>query len=239
MSSAEHTAVGKIPRRIAFIHDGSFFHLATLKDPAVQAYDVHSVYAPEMTPHSLDGIDAVFIAARLHSDVVKEIAPFIVEFLGREGTKVYIDGENNVGDWLPGTTETHRGTNFWAWRIGEDVGRRSVNPEHYLWGFLEDRAVHWHYHGVLSAPESATALVVLTELPEGANDGCISSTGTDPWGGHYKAIPGHPNILLYHDAETFKAEVVVSTMDCTYHHGSGFMPGATQLLYRMLRWLAA
>nr|MDK8534707.1 hypothetical protein [Gleimia europaea] len=61
--------------------------------------------------------------------------------------------------------------------------------------------------------------------------------GVDPWGGHYLALPDHPNMLLYHDNVTFPAELVVSTMDATYHHGAGFMPGATQLLYRMLEWL--
>lgn len=42
---------------------------------------------------------------------------------------------------------------------------------------------------------------------------------------------------MYYDAGTFPAEVVVSTMDASFHHGSGFMPGATQLMYRMLHWL--
>ncbi|NKY55528.1 hypothetical protein HGA15_04995 [Nocardia flavorosea] len=42
---------------------------------------------------------------------------------------------------------------------------------------------------------------------------------------------------MYYDAGTFAAEVVVSTMDASYHHGSGFMPGATQLMYRMMHWL--
>ena len=226
------------PKRVAFIHGGSFFHLATLVDPAVVGFDLVEVYAPEMAADSLDSVDAIFLAARTHPDVLEKIAPLIIEFLERPGTKAYIDGENCVGQWLPGTTETHRGTNFWAWRTGEDVGRRSVNPEHPIWEFLTQRSVHWHYHGVLTAPAAATPLVVLEQLPVGANANCQWAGGTDPWGGDYLALGDHPNILLYHDGETFGSELVVSTMDSAYHHGSGFMPGATQLLYRMLRWLS-
>lgn len=216
-------------RRTAFVHTGSYFHLATLKDPAVVAMDVEDVYAPDVEPGGLDAFDAVYVGARLHPGVRDRIAPILVDFLQREGTRMYIDGENAVGQWLPGTTEETRGTNFWAWRVGEDVGRRSVNQDHPFWQRMSERSVHWHYHGVLDHPEAAVPLVVLEDV--GPQD------RTDPWGLEYRAIPGHRNTLLYYDHATFPAELVVGTMDAGYHHGAGFMPGATQLLYRMLRWL--
>ena len=154
----------------------------------------------------------------------------LVDFLSRDGARMYVDGENAVGDWLPGTDEIRRGTNFWAWRVGEDVGRRSVNTDHPFWRRLSGRSVHWHYHGVLDHPAAATPLVALAD-PQSEH------SAADPWGLEYRAIPGHRNTLMYYDEQTFPAELVVSTMDASYHHGSGFMPGASQLLYRMLRWL--
>lgn len=217
-------------RRTAFVHTGSFYHLAGLDDPAVVAMDVADVYAPELEPRGLDRFDAVYVGARLHPGVRARIAPILVDHLARPGSRMYIDGENAVGDWLPGTTETMRGTNFWSWRTGEDVGRRSVNTDHPVWVQLSDDAVHWHYHGVLTHPDSAVPLVALHEV--GDDDGV-----QDPWGNAYRAIPGHPNTLMYYDAGTFPAELIVSTMDASYHHGSGFMPGASQLFYRMLHWL--
>lgn len=217
-------------RRVAFVHTGAFYHLACLADPALIAHDVVDVYAPELEPGGLDEFDAVYVAARLHPDVLARIAPILIDALARPGVRVAVDGENRVGEWLPGTTEIVRGTNFWAWRVGEDVGRRSVNPAHPMWAFLSDRSVRWHYHGVLAPPAGAEALVVLEPVGE---------ERIDPWGTAYTALEGHPNVLMYHDAVTFPAEIVVSTMDAAYHHGSGFMPGATQLLYRQLRWLAA
>lgn len=219
--------------RVAFIHTGSFFHLANLRDPAIHAMDLSDVYAPELHPGGLDGFDGVYVAARLHPGELARIAPMLVDFLKTPGARMYIDGENSVGTWLPGTTESLRGTNFWAWRIGEDVGRRSVNIDHPFWENLADDAVHWHYHGVLDHPETAVPLVRLEELPEHAGD----AAPRDPWATPYRALPGHGNTLMYFDAGSFPAEVVVSTMDASFHHGSGFMPGATQLVYRMMHWL--
>lgn len=219
--------------RIAVVHGGAPFHLADLADPAVRARDVVEVYAPQMTAHSLDNVTALYLAARQHPAVMRRIAPFVLDFLNRPGNRAVIDGENQVGTWLPGTTEERRGTAFWTWRTGEDLGRRSVRLDHPLWDYLNDEAVHWHYHAVLAPPPGAAALVVLEPVLGADPD------RRDPWGLAYGALPDHPNALLYHDAVTFPAEVVVQTMDATYHHGAGFMPGATQLFYRLLDWLAA
>ena len=83
-----------------------------------------------------------------------------------------------------------------------------------MWKYYTDEALHWHFHGALYPPQGAVPLVVLEEGAE--EDGAI----------------------IYYDNATFPAELVVTTMDPCYHHGAGFMPGATQLLYRSLRWLA-
>lgn len=233
--------------RIALVHTGSHFSLSTIADPALRAHDIAFIYAPEMTAQSLDGFDALYLAARNHPRIMAQNAPHVLDFLSREGVRAYLDGANGVSTWLPGASEEPRGTNFWSWRTGEDVGRRSQNKDHYLWNYLSDEALHWHYHGVLELPKGATSLVGLEVLAdrhgvEGAAadgmSGAEKPRHTDPWGSGYLAIPGHSNSLLYYDDASFPAELVVSTMDATYHHGSGFMTGATQLLYRMLNWLA-
>lgn len=217
-------------RRTAFIHNAAHPHLATLDDPAVKAMSLVDGYVPDLKDGMFDEFDSVYVASRLHPSILRQITPQLVEFLSREGTKLYVDGENAVGTWLPGTTETRRGTNFWAWRTGEDVGRRSVNQDHPFWENLTDYSVHWHYHSVLTHPETAVPLVRLEPVDDPLQT-------DDPWGIGYRALPDHPNTLLYYDAGSFPGEVVVSSMDASFHHGSGFMPGATQLLYRMLHWL--
>ena len=42
--------------------------------------------------------------------------------------------------------------------------------------------------------------------------------------------------ILYLDEQSTPGRLLVTTMDPVYHHGSGFMPGATQLLYSSLHW---
>ena len=221
---------------IAFIHGASHSDLATIKDPALRAMGITEVYAPDLRPGGLDDFDGIYLAARLHPGVLARITPILLDFLAKPGARAYIDGENQVGTWLPGTTETRRGTNFWAWRIGEDVGRRSVNQDHPFWEGLAEDAVHWHYHGVLTHPASATALVKLVAV-EGEQEvgGPVAMLGGMT--ASYRALEDHPNTLMYVDEQSFAASIVVSTMDASYHHGSGFMPGATQLLYRMFLWL--
>lgn len=218
-------------RRTGFLHGATFFHEATLQDPAVIANDLVDLYGPGLSAGQLDEVDALYVSSRLHESVLERVTPHVLEFLDRPDTRVYIDGVNRVGEWLPGTTETVRGTNFWAWRVGEDVGRRSRNQDHPVWRYLSERSVHWHYHGVLDHPEAAVPLVSLEPVANPPQE-------VDPWGLGYRALPGHPNTVLYFDDATFASELIVSTMDASYHHGSGFMPGATQLMYRMMRWLA-
>lgn len=217
-------------KKTAFVHTGSFYHLATLKDPAVVARDLTEVYWPDYTGNFSE-FDSIYLAARSHPRVLEQKHDQLVNFLQQPGKKLYIDGCNQVSKWLPGTTEIPRGTNFWSWRTGEDLGRRSVNQTHPIWEYLSEEAVHWHYHGALTPPQGAVPLVRLEKVEP-------TGPGVDPWGGEYLAAPDSENVLLYFDEVTFPAQIIVSTMDASYHHGSGFMPGATQLLYRMLIWLA-
>ncbi|MDR1634799.1 MAG: hypothetical protein LBS27_07780 [Bifidobacteriaceae bacterium] len=215
MSTPIETPRSRERARVGFLHPGSFYHLADLADPAVAARDVVDLYAPELTPSALDNTDALFVACRQHPAIMERNAPLVVDFLRRPGARVVIGGENGAGRWLPGVREEERETNFWAWRTGEDTTRRSLNPDHHLWDYLNEDSVHWHHHNAYDVPPGATPLVVLEE-------------GNTP-----------PKAIIYHDAVSFPAEVVVLGTDPTYHHGCGFMPGATQLLYRLLDWLGS
>ncbi|MBP3223356.1 MAG: hypothetical protein J6M18_05455 [Actinomycetaceae bacterium] len=204
-----------MPRKIGFIHSGSFYHLACLKDPFLHSFELVDLYLPEIEEKDIFACDSILIAGREHRGQFERIIPFIIKFLATPGKKLYVDGANDVGSWLPGTREEERPTNFWAWRTGEDTLRRNVNTDHWMWEYLNDDSVHWHFHGALFPPEGAVPLVILEE------------ENVNPFGS-----------IIYYDDQTFEADILVSTMDSCYHHGSGFMPGATQLLYRSIRWLS-
>ncbi|MBO0909708.1 hypothetical protein [Arthrobacter sunyaminii] len=207
-------APGAAPR-IGLLHGGTFPALRTLADPALAPYRIESVYLPEADPSALAGLDVIIVGDRLHQGQLARFAPAVRAALQDPAKTVIILGENKVEQWLPGVGYTFRPTVFWAWRTGEDNGTRLRLPEDPMWEYFTPRAVSWHHHGLLHPPAGARSLVVMEE--DGADSGA----------------------LLYVDEVNQPARLLVTTMDPVYHHGSGFMPGASQLLYSLLRWVTA
>lgn len=197
---------------IAMLHGGSHAHLATLADPALAPYRIRPVHVRTGRPQSVRDVDVLVVADRLRPDLLAAWTDEIPACLERGGT-VVVFGENNVGDWLPGVREQSRPTVFWWWRTGEDHRLRTRDEQHPAWRFFAEKSVVWHYHGVLEPPDGAVSLVDL-HTPDGDRDGSI----------------------LFVDETNTPGRLLVTTMDPVYHHGSGFMPGATQLLYSSLHW---
>lgn len=200
------------PPCVAMLHCGSHAHLAALADPALEPYGIRPVHARTGATPALDDADVVLVADRIRPDLLSPWADRIRD-RALAGATVVILGENSVDTWWPGVREQVRPTIFWWWRTGEDsrIHRASRDHPHAAW--FSDKSLTWHYHGVLTPPAGAVSLVEL-HTPKGPVDGS----------------------LLYIDEVTTPGRVLVTTMDPVYHHGSGFMPGATQLLYSVLRW---
>lgn len=198
---------------IVILHAGTHPHLATLADPALQVYRLTPVHLREIHRHvdTLRRADVLIVADRQRRDLLLDAAPLILS-AHDGGADLVVLGENHVGDWLPGVTHESRPTNFWWWRTGEDSRIRPVAPGHPARRIFSPRATVWHYHGVVHGGCTATSLVDLL-TSEGTCDGSL--------------------LLL---DESRPARLLVSTMDPFYHHGSGFMPGATQLLHAVFQW---
>ena len=212
--SRESRAPGAAPR-IGLLHCGAFQPLRTLADPALAPYRLESVYLPDADPAVLADLDVVLVSDRLHQGQLERFVPALLAALEDPGKTVIVLGENKVEQWLPGVGYTFRPTVFWKWRTGEDNGTRLRLPEDPMWEFFTPWSVSWHHHGLLHPRPGARSLVVMEE------DG--AEVGT----------------LMYVDEVNQPARLLVTTMDPVYHHGSGFMPGASQLLYSLLRWVTA
>ena len=197
---------------VALLHGGSHAQLATLADPALAQYRLRALHVRTAAPEELTDSDVIVVSDRLRPDLLGPWTAGILAALDR-GATVVVFGENPVQGWVPGVRQQSRPTVFWWWRTGEDHRLRTRAPDHPAWGFFADRAVIWHYHGVLEPPPGAVSLVDL-HTEDGARDGSI----------------------LYLDEQSTPGRLLVTTMDPVYHHGSGFMPGATQLLYSALYW---
>jgi hypothetical protein len=201
------------PVRLGILHGGSFHQLATLDDPAVRLWRPRAHYLPDLGAGDLADLDVLLVCDRLHPTLLVSAAPEILTVAERGGTVIVL-GENEIAPWLPGL-RSHRPaeTDFWWWRTGADPGVRLRSPDHPAWRHLTERSVRWHYHGLLQPPPGADVLALT--LKEG---------------------PGPREVLLYEDRVSTPGRLVVTTMDPVYHHGSAFMPGATQLLYGLLAW---
>ena len=204
----------QIERRLVFVHGGSGPQLAALADPALQLYDPVPVHVRDLagSPQLLDDADVLVVSDRLRPHLLEQSSEPILDVARRGGTLV-VFAENGSESWLPGARGERRPTVFWWWRTGEDHGLRRNPAPHPAHELFPDRALVWHIHGVLTPPPGAVSLMDRVH-PDGSLDGSV----------------------FYIDEASTPGRILATTMDPVYHHGSGFMPGATQLLYRALYW---
>lgn len=208
------------------LHGGTAFQLAALRDPALAGYRIRPVHirdtpAAQEVLAGLGGPDTVVVADRLRPDQLRPLGDDILAVRQRGGT-VVVFGINDVGSWLPGYREEERPTVFWWWRTGEDSLLRRRVPDNPIWDEFPERAVIWHYHAVLHGPDTAVSLV----------DKLVGDNPVFPGEADENRVDG--SVLLVDDSGP--GRLLVTSMDPVYHHGSGFMPGATQLLYACVRW---
>ncbi|AXQ54081.1 MULTISPECIES: hypothetical protein [Streptomyces] len=202
---------------LGFLHGGSFSQLATLADPAVRLWRPREIYLPDATEADFAELTTLIVSDRLHLGLLPRVTAWVNGVAERGGTVVVL-GENGDCSWVPGLGGlTPAEVDFWWWRLPDgDNGVRRAAEDHEAWRHLTPRAVRWHYHGLLTPPPGATVLAYTDRETEGD--------------------PATEQVLLYEDRVSTPGRLLVTTMDPVYHHGSRFMPGATQLLLGLLRW---
>lgn len=199
--------------RIGLLHCGTYPALAALQDPALRANEVEGVYLPDAEPETILDYDVIIVSDRLPG-VQRRIVETTSERIMQDPSKTLVVlGQNDVQEWIPDVGFTFRRPVFWKWRTGEDTGTRARSTDHPFWDFFDLDALSWHNHGLLQTPPGATSLVVVEE--DGHEQGTV----------------------VFLDEVNQPARLLVTTMDPVYHHGSGFMPGATRMLYGLLRWV--
>jgi hypothetical protein len=213
---AEHPAGGALSasgRGLAAVYGGSAPHHRALTTPKYATHVSGGLrYLPELAGADLTELDGLIIPERLHHDALWAAAGPILDLLDAGGTVFAFSGGEPVPEFLPGVRWEHRPTNFWWWlEPGADLGLRTPDPEHALFDHLTLRDCTWHYHGVLTPPDGAEAVVT---LPTG-------------------------EALLYVDRVSTPGTLVVATLDPMHHYGSHFMPATERFLDGFLPWAAA
>ncbi len=203
--------------RLAIVHNGTYFHLTAMRDPAILAYQPTWFYLPELKPGDLDGFETVILADRMHPGLVRDRAAQF-RAVAEAGNTLVVLGINGVESWLPGLRHFDRPTNFWWWSVGEDPGIRMASGDHPAWKHFSSKAVIWHHHGAFVSDAATTTLVRLDERD-----------GNGEW--------AEVGAILLEDRESTPGRIIVTSLDPFFHHGSNFMPGSTRFLYGLLRWV--
>lgn len=215
LTRSDRTEAGE--GRLAIVHGGSYFHLQTMRDPAVVAYQPDWRYIADLAPDELARYPVVIVADRLHPDLVREHSTQL-RAVAESGRTLVVLGCNEVETWLPGVHHHDRPTNFWWWRTGEDPGIRPRIDDSPPWRYLTPKAVVWHHHGAYTVDHAVRTLVDLEEPGDG-----------DTW--------VKVGAVLYEDTVSTPGRLIVTSLDPFFHHGSNFMPGASRFLYTLLRWI--
>lgn len=203
---------------LAILDGGTFYHHAAIYGERYRALFDRAIYAPDLAPAHLDDINLVIIPDRVNPDVLRARGQTLIDFSNR-GCTLVVFGENQAETWLPGVSWTARPTNFWWWLDkNAQPEQRPVRPDHEFFQGVPFEDTIWHFHGILTPPLGAQALI---DVPPDQG-GCDSG-----------------GALLYDDRVSTAGRLIVSTLDPFYHHGSNFMPATTRFLDRFLPWARA
>ena len=116
-------------------------------------------------------------------------------------------GETFPERWLPGITATPLETNFWWWLEPGASLGIGLTEATDLGDYLDEKALSWHLHGYFTPQDGQTSLIE-------ADGRC----------------------LMFAERRG-KGQLIATTLDPCYHHGSYFMPATTQFLHGFLPWL--
>lgn len=200
---------------LAILDGGTFYHHAAIHGRRYRELFDKTIYAPELTTDALAGVTFLIVPDRINPNVLRANRDVLIHF-AKAGHTLVVFGENRADTWLPGVTWAARPTDFWWWL--DKTARppnRLLAPDHELFQAVPFESTIWHFHGVLTPPTGARALIDVPADPEGRDSG---------------------GALLYEDRVTLPGRLLVSTLDPFYHHGSNFMPATTKFLDGFLPW---
>ena len=200
---------------LAILDGGTFYHHAAIHGPRYRALFDKIIYAPELAADALAGVTFLIVPDRINPNILRAKREVLIDFV-KAGRTLVVLGENRADTWLPGVIWAARPTNFWWW-LDKDARppNRLLAPDHEFFRAVPFENTIWHFHGVLTPPAGARALIDVPADPEGRDSG---------------------GSLLYEDRVTLPGRLLVATLDPFYHHGSHFMPAATKLLDGFLPW---
>lgn len=192
-------------RRLAALHSGAAYHCETLEGDRYAPLFAALIRPEDLDGRMLVGIDTLIVPCRTRPARLAPHVDVLLAFLRQGGTLVVM-GETFPDEWLPGVVFHPVETDFsWWLEPGADLGVTIAAPAHRLMRGMTPADLTWHLHGHFEEPMDGE---VLARDREGRS---ILQVETRLGG-----------------------RLLLTSLDPTYHHGSGFMPTTTRFLDRFL-----
>ncbi|MEM6741610.1 MAG: hypothetical protein AAF646_15990 [Pseudomonadota bacterium] len=205
---------------IAALDGGLAYHTRTLRAPPFAAHFGPLIDLRALGETDLSGLPCLMIPCRTNGARLAAHKAQLATYLEAGGVLVVM-GETHPERFLDGVHVAPEPTNFWWWlEAGAELGVRIAAPDHPLMVGLRESDATWHIHGALTFDAPSQTLL--------SWDGSSAVDGSKRWGGAILA-----------EQRRGAGQLVVTTLDPIYHHGSGFMPATTRFLERFLPALRA
>lgn len=158
--------------------------------------------------YNLESFDTLILQEHLSLTLLKRYQSHFIHFL-QSGKRLVILGEV-IDTWLPGIKWENCPVNFSWWvQKGGDLPLIQKNEQHPIYQFIHFPDIKWHYHGTFTLPNGA---ISLAEDPEGKS-------------------------IFYIDSTTYAGELIVTSVDPTFHIGLGFITQAKPFLHGLANYL--
>ncbi|MEM6730816.1 MAG: hypothetical protein AAF658_04630 [Myxococcota bacterium] len=194
---------------IAAIDAGLSYHTRTLREPPFDRYFGRLIPLRELSGASLGDLPLLMIPCRTHGARLARVRDQLAEYVEGGGTLVVM-GETHPQLFLDGVEFTREKTNYWWWLDPDgQLGVERSALEHPLVSSLKEEDLNWHVHGTLLLSEPSQTLL--------------------RW--ESEAHPGDSVMSLQPRG---RGQLLLTTLDPIYHHGSGFMPATTRFLSAFL-----
>lgn len=197
---------------IAAIDAGFYYHQESLQGEQFAHFFDEIIYIRDVAITDLTRFDVLIIPCRTNAYHLSPLSEQFQAFM-KAGGRLVVMGETFPDRWLPNVSFTGINTNFWWWlEEGADLGVQIVDQDHSMSSHVTREAATWHLHGTLD--------------PLTVNQKCLIATREG-------------ECLMFEDKVSYApGELIVTTLDPFFHHGSHFMPTTTQFLDKFLSWLS-
>jgi len=196
---------------IAALDSGTAFHIVSLHKEPFNKYFKKVLYLRTLTSKQLEDIDILIVTCSSSIEQLVSHKEIFYEFL-QQGKTLVVMGRNNPDRWLKDIKTIPLPFDYWWWLDkNKSIDLTVKQKEHPLFDFIAFKDMIWHYHDGFEIPKNAQSII------------------------EHKTIEAS---VYFELDDYYGGNLIVTSLDPFYHHGSFFMPNATKFGFGLLNYLS-